>query len=226
MAYVKHMIVEGDTVQYLAQRYMNDPSKWLEIVLINDLKYPFIVNELRNESTPDYVKAIGEYITIPIEENYANSLKQELREDYNRALGEDLSLIIRGDTINLESGEFGEFTSTNKGDLATVKGIDNLKQAIIIRLATPYGSLLHHPNYGTKLYKFIGERDTYENREKMKIEIERTIRCDRRVKDITIEAFSVIDGVVRVNIVITPITLSDVIELGVRFNENGIIEWA
>lgn len=56
-------------------------------------------------------------------------------------------------------------------DLATVGGVDNLRQALLLRFLTPVGELaaLGHPRYGCRLHELIGElnNDTTRNRAKM-----------------------------------------------------------
>lgn len=56
-------------------------------------------------------------------------------------------------------------------DLAIVAGVDNLRQALLLRFLTPVGGLaaLGHPRYGCRLHELIGElnNDTTRNRAKM-----------------------------------------------------------
>lgn len=56
-------------------------------------------------------------------------------------------------------------------DLRTVEGVENLKQALLLRFLTPVGELagLGHPRYGSRLHELIGElnNETTRNRAKM-----------------------------------------------------------
>ena len=56
-------------------------------------------------------------------------------------------------------------------DLVTVDGVDNLIQALILRLLTPVGDLdeLGHPDYGSRLHELIGELNTQTNRNRLKM---------------------------------------------------------
>src|SRR5262249_45927818 len=56
-------------------------------------------------------------------------------------------------------------------DLATLSGVDNLSQALLIRLLTPSGALadLGHPEYGSPLYPRIGELNSETNRNRAKL---------------------------------------------------------
>ncbi len=55
-----------------------------------------------------------------------------------------------------------QLAGTNPYDLQTFSGRENLAQALILRLLTPKGSLaaLGHAEYGSQLYRLIGERKT------------------------------------------------------------------
>lgn len=56
-------------------------------------------------------------------------------------------------------------------DLAIVSGVDNLSQALLLRLLTPRGALtdLGHPDYGCRLHTLIGEPNTETNRNRAKL---------------------------------------------------------
>jgi phage baseplate assembly protein W len=226
--FMRHAIIEGDTLQQLSQRYLDDVNRWVELAVLNELEYPFIVDDTRGENTPDNVKALGELILIPMElsDLIENLPKYELQEGYDRLLGEDISLFDFRDTINLGDGYQGEMEANNRGDLKTVKGIQNLKQAIMIRLCTPLGSLLHHPNFGSRIQEYLGQKDTFQNTYKIKLEIERVIRGDERVSDIVIETFKLTFGRIDVNLKITAIGIDEVVNMGVSFDSEGVIEWA
>ncbi len=56
-------------------------------------------------------------------------------------------------------------------DLATLSAVDNLEQALLLRLLTPRGALdgLGHPEYGSRLSTLIGELNTETNRNRAKL---------------------------------------------------------
>lgn len=61
---------------------------------------------------------------------------------------------------------------TDQGfDLETVEAVPNLQQALLMRFLTPKGSLTHlgHPEYGSNLFKLIGEPNTETNRNRAKL---------------------------------------------------------
>lgn len=226
--FINHAVVQGDTVQAIAQRYLNDADKWIEIVELNDLVHPFIVDNFRDASTPKNVKAIGEIIFVPIldESEVLENLKPyQIKQGIENILGEDIALFDFGDTINFSDGS-GEVRGDSQGDILTVKGIQNFKQALLIRFSIPMGSLYHHPNFGTKMYEYLGKKDSYENLQRLKIEIERTARDDSRVRNVKITKFELDNrGMLIVDLSIEAIGIEEVINMGLKLDEGGIIAW-
>lgn len=228
MAYAKHMVIEEDTVQQLAQRYLDDATRWVEIVVANELEYPYIINRIRQDGDSKRVRCIGEYLIIPVELDYDTSkmTTSQLQENYDYIFGADISCFSKNQTVDMFYGEVAEMSGDGKGDIKLAKGFDNLRQAILLRLATPRGSLLHHPEYGTWIYDHLGVKDTHENREKIKVEIQRVIMEDRRVEEVTIEKFYIENSVCYVYVKIQPIDVREVINLGITMDTTGIIQWS
>ena len=56
----------------------------------------------------------------------------------------------------------GDFEANNTGDLARISGLDNLKQAIMHRLITVKGSLVHRPSYGVDIQEWQGQIPTID----------------------------------------------------------------
>lgn len=71
-------------------------------------------------------------------------------------------------------------------DLATVKGVANLVQSLIVRLKTERGELasLGVPSYGSRHHQLIGELNTEGNRNLVKLHVLECVRQDPRVTDI------------------------------------------
>ncbi|UOF90757.1 DUF2634 domain-containing protein [Fodinisporobacter ferrooxydans] len=66
-------------------------------------------------------------------------------QTYSTIFGTDWSLDDNG------------FLMRSNGDIATVSGVDNLKQALKLRLQTELGALMLHPDYGSELFSILGE---------------------------------------------------------------------
>ena len=71
-------------------------------------------------------------------------------------------------------------------DLEVLIGQDNLEQALLLRFMTPVGelSVLGHPNYGSRLFELIGERNIEANRNKAKLFVLQALGDEPRVKEV------------------------------------------
>lgn len=89
-----------------------------------------------------------------------------------RSPGSDLHVIER-----LEKDRF---------DLETLTGVDNLKQALLLRFSTPVGELapLGHKDYGSRLHQLIGEPNTETNRNRAKLYVLQSLAGEPRVEKV------------------------------------------
>jgi phage baseplate assembly protein W len=81
-------------------------------------------------------------------------------------------------------------------DLETIDGIDNLVQALQMRLLTMQGDLarLGHPRYGSRVSTLIGEPLTRQNLELLRRYVKQALRSDPRVKTITSLVVTLVTG--------------------------------
>lgn len=181
--YTVHTVGAGDTIQAIGLLYGVD---WTELVEINGLEYPYIDDDLyinENESL-DGVAKIGSKLVIPTPGiNIPNKTNNSSVEVEKYAFGCDLDLFsleeTQNHTINLEVE--GQLTDDNKGDIKLSEGIANLRQQLTIRLGTPKGSLLLHPEFGSNILNYIGLRTTVELLNKIKLEVQECLLGDFRV---------------------------------------------
>lgn len=84
-------------------------------------------------------------------------------------------------------------------DLGLVSGRANLVQSLIIRLKTGRGELsgLGHPNYGSRHHRLVGEPNTENNRNLIKLYVLECLRQEPRLE--TIEKIEVQPGQGREN---------------------------
>lgn len=76
---------------------------------------------------------------------------------------------------------------TGEGDLATVSYGDNLAQAIYNRLTCPYGELKWcYEDYGSYVEERLGTHNTQNNRQLLQDEIQRRLREDPRLSNVTV----------------------------------------
>jgi phage baseplate assembly protein W len=75
---------------------------------------------------------------------------------------------------------------TGQVDLATLAGVDNLLQALLLRFLTPLGelALLGHPDYGSRLFDLVGELNSETNRNRAKLFVLQALRDEPRVGEV------------------------------------------
>ena len=72
-------------------------------------------------------------------------------------------------------------------DLGVIHGRANLVQSLIVRLKTERGELagLGHPNYGSQHHKLIGEPNTENNRNLIKLYVLECLKQEPRLEEIS-----------------------------------------
>src|SRR4051794_20865880 len=90
-----------------------------------------------------------------------------------------------GTDLALRFGRDGEVDLNPAGE-GTVSGLDNLRQALTIRLLVDHGELagLGHPNYGSRIRELLGERLDRANRELLRRYVRHALMQDPRVADV------------------------------------------
>lgn len=108
-------------------------------------------------------------------------------------------------------------------DIGIVSGLQNLGQAIILRLLTPRGELsaLGHPEYGSRLHEVIGVQNTETIRNLIKLYILESLQMESRiekVEEVTVEPVRDSQGRVRdrVNVLlkVEPIGEAETVTIG------------
>jgi hypothetical protein len=71
-------------------------------------------------------------------------------------------------------------------DLATVDGVENLLQALLLRFLTHVGEMavLGHEDYGSRLFELIGELNDDSNRNLAKLYTLEALEAEPRVKEV------------------------------------------
>jgi hypothetical protein len=141
-------IFGNDDLRTIALRTLGDGAKWKVLAILNNLQAPYIAKDGDGIS----VLRPGDSILVPISsENAAMSVMPDrnarLRNAnvFEKSLGRDLKLVY---AINAGTQNLFDFSVSPSGDLARVEGIDNLQQAMFMRMATEQGQLPTHPSYG------------------------------------------------------------------------------
>lgn len=176
---IKYTVLKGDTVHSISQNVLGSTDYWIDIVELNDLDYPFILDE-RTPSFTGNIKIPGDELLIPVRSG-ENVVRYVNAED--EVFGTDI-LLSTEDYIGSYNRP-GGFISDGKGDIATVTGEQCLLQDLVHHLLTPKGSLMVHPNYGSDFLQYIGKKNTPDNMHRASVELERTFLSDPRVTDVT-----------------------------------------
>jgi phage baseplate assembly protein W len=104
-------------------------------------------------------------------------------------------------------------------DLALTSDLDNLGQAITIRLLTPKGELaaLGHPDYGSRLPDLIGEPNTETKRNLAKLYVIEALKQEPRIQKIVKVEVTPAAGernLIQIFLRVLPIESQTVIDLG------------
>ena len=177
---ITHRISVGDSLQKIARMY--DIEDFREIAKLNNLKSPYIDAVLNSKEyiNDNYVAKVGDIILIPTRKIYSEVTRDDKREIEALAYGIDLDIYQDQPVFTYEKGH----TEREGYDIKIVAGIKNLSQQLKIRLSTKKGSILAHKNFGSNLYLYDGLLESQETNNKVKFEVESTIRSDFRVKDV------------------------------------------
>lgn len=177
---------------------------WREIVYLNNLKYPYVDDNIQStRDVPNYydehkeirkidisgVAKVGDSILLP-SFDYATqpefSQVDQQRELENLAYGSDLD-IYGYDSQNefvMNMSIKGELSDNSEGDIRLAEGVRNLRQQLLIELSTPLGALILHPDFGSTIREMNGMKATKQTLIKIHLEVQRVIMKNFRIKEI------------------------------------------
>lgn len=230
MIYKKYVISQGDTIQSIVQGVLGDASKWYDIATYNGLVYPYINRLELPEYDVDNVAQVGDTLLVPVPDNSDSYTIDEDTLTYQQrnnvtavALGSDLNVTsYTGDIEGRGSTNELVYLSASSGTLSRVEGYQNLTQALLLRLNTPQGSLILHPEYGSTLGTLLGQRNTEATVNKIVVNVEKTIRQDTRVSNVSVSAAYVDDETVTLNVIVTPVSFDEQIAIYLNATSDGI----
>lgn len=230
----RYIISQGDTIQSIAQYALGDMNRWVELAEFNNLRHPYIVDTVEEKlKNPDHLVTIGDTLLLRLSHDeqaqlitdVSHATRYDQEEIYALALGKDLDIMPRPQVFGGEGQDYEilEMKGDERGSLKTVRGIENLKQALFIRLITPRGGYLGHPNYGSYVHKYLGRKNTEENAALLNLEIERTLRSDGRVTHVELKDYLISGRRYVVSFMITAIGLEEAFEFAITAQEDGPI---
>ena len=174
---------EGEDIFAVAARLLKDDRLWKSIVVLNQLKSPYVSN------TPaDGVLVPGDAVLypVPVSQGMNSSAISAYQADGEEAdtrdtdplevaYGRDLRLF----TDNTTGRDLTDVVVNQRGDLGSIQGVDNVTQGMRLKFSTERGELPAHPNYGAKYA--LGSRATITSVNLFKIDVRGTILSDPRV---------------------------------------------
>jgi hypothetical protein len=173
---VEQIVMPTDTdLERLAQIYLGDSTRWVEIAELNDLRAPFVVQDL-TDTTSNVIRP-GESILIPIPPRNGFSKLPNGKEitsganltELEKSLGTDLKV----------TNEF-DLALGNNGDLQVVRGAENVAQAIVLKLGYEKGELMRSPSIGVGL----GVGRKFPPLSQIKNDLVRSLTQDPRIEKI------------------------------------------
>lgn len=169
----------GDTLESIALNTLGSSDLWKVLATFNGLAYPYISTlgiPIQKTLSP------GQQISIPSIQT--NPSLQNAQSSGNIVLGQfttppsiDSSF---GTDIFLDST--GDIDVNQTGDITTISGINNLKQALLLKLNVYRGELLPHPDFG--ILNILGLRTTPALTGMCQSQLEATLLSDPRVLNV------------------------------------------
>lgn len=102
-------------------------------------------------------------------------------------LGQDLWLLEPVDRADDRNSPADLKLRLRQGvDLGVLCGVQNIQQALIMRLLTPQGALepLGHPEYGSRLFTLLGEPNTERNRNRARLFVLEALAQEPRIGEV------------------------------------------
>jgi len=104
-------------------------------------------------------------------------------------------------------------------DIGLINDVQNLGQAIIIRLCTPRGELaaLAHPEYGSRLSDLVGRPNTETTRNLAKLYILESLKLEPRIEkviNVSVEPAQGTRDRINIMLVVKPIGSADAVTIG------------
>ena len=178
----------GDNIKSLAQRLLGDPGRWKTLVLLNNLRAPFVADAggedvLRPGDDILYPDA-GATGPGPEVVNISTVKEDQTQSIAEQAFGRDARLKSTRDG----NVQFSDVVVSQAGDWDTISGIPNVEQALKLKFSTEKGELTVHPSFGAKFP--IGRKITARSFTTFSIQTRSTILSDPRVEDIELLSFN------------------------------------
>jgi hypothetical protein len=188
------LIMSSDTIYTLSQRLLGDQARWKELVVLNDLKSPYVspTGDGKNVLRP------SDTVLFPVNgsstpSGVSPSVGQE--EDHlTLRLGRDLRL-------RSDQGAGGilvyDLSTDTRGDLEEIEGLPNLEQAVKTKFSIEQGELPTHPTFGLQVP--IGSKALVRTLVGFQLNARSSLLADSRIANVKRLTFQLTGNVVSVN---------------------------
>lgn len=199
-------ILGGDNIQTIAAREMGNTDKYREIIILNNLKPPYI-----SEAGGNGVLRPGQPILIPQQQPSIDTgiLKNK---EYN--ITRNISEVEKGFGVDVRVTDDGDLAISNTKDLDLIAGVKNMSQALTLKILIEKGGLKRHPQIGTNLQ--IGTKGV--NLSESRNQLVSSITSDPRVESIPFIEVRRDSGTIQINSVIKLKSLEQPVPLPITLN--------
>lgn len=173
----------GDDLRQISLRELGDASNWVSLVVINDLKPPYIADKASNG-----ILAYGDAIKIPAPSSYID------------ASADPISVF----SIDILASK--KKLSAVNGDLAVVSGLANLYQALTLHIDVDKKELGFHPEFGCYVRSIMGAMNGPIAGQLAAFYVKSALIEDSRVDYVSSCTATVIGDVINVNATVVPIS--------------------
>jgi hypothetical protein len=197
-------VIRGEGIRDLCRRLLGDARRWKEIVLLNDLRPPYV------EDAPSGPGILGPgdavlYPTVDVTGTDASTIDSNNPSGSEREGTDDESIISQtyGRDIRVKSVEVGlgvtltDLSVNQLGDIASVAGVENVKQAVGLKFATEVGTLPAHPYFGAKFA--IGTKASVSSFNEFRVNTLATLLSDQRVQTVNNLKFLTVGDILAVS---------------------------
>lgn len=174
----------GDTIQALALRETGDAANWLDLIVLNGLRPPYIADK-----PSDGVLAYGEIISLPAG---VSSISAEANPE--ELYGTDVAVSKDG------------LLEVAVGDLALVAGVPNLHAALGRRVLVDKRELAFHPEFGCYVRRILGNVNGPTAAQLAAFYVKSSLLEDSRVREVPACVAEVLGDTVRVDATVLAIT--------------------
>jgi hypothetical protein len=176
-------IHHSDTIKRIALRELGAASKWVSLVILNELKPPYIA-----ETASAGVLGYGDLIKIPSSSSYVNA-----NADPVAVFGADI-LLDRGKLL------------IDDGDLVRVLGVKNFTQALTLHINVNKRELAFHPKFGCFIRSVIGNVNGPTAGQLAALYVKSALLEDKRVSSVPSCKATVLGDQISVNATVKPIS--------------------